>query len=116
LITPENPLLPDILAALGARSMFGAYNFSDAMTLVIFDAGPTTMDAAQLNGTIEAQISEAASTAETEVAAADRFYTIEGDDSLTYISRQFHGSTSMYGRIVDANRDKLSKPNQVQNA
>jgi rhodanese-related sulfurtransferase len=48
LITPENPLLPDILAALGARSMFGAYNFSDAMTLVIFDAGPTTMDAPKL--------------------------------------------------------------------
>lgn len=116
LITPENALLPDILAALGARSMHGAYNFSDAITLAIFDAGPTTMDAAQLNGTIGAQITEATSIAETEVAAGDRFYTVESDDGLTYISRQFHGSTSMYGRIVDANRDKLSKPNQVQNA
>lgn len=116
LITPENALLPDILAALGARSMLGTYNFSDAMTLAIFDAGPTTMDAAQLNGTIGAQITEAASIAEAETAAGDRFYTVESDDSLAYISRQFHGSTSMYGRIVDANRDKLSKPNQVQNA
>jgi nucleoid-associated protein YgaU len=116
LITPENALLPDILAALGARSMLGTYNFSDAMTLAIFDAGPTTMDAAQLNRNIEAQISEAASTVETGVAAGDRFYTVESDDSLAYISRQFHGSTSRYGRIVDANRDKLSKPNQVQNA
>ena len=74
------------------------------------------MDAAQLNGTIGAQTTEAASIAEAETAAGDRFYTVESDDSLTYISQQFHGSTSMYGRIVDTNRDKLSKPNQVQNA
>jgi rhodanese-related sulfurtransferase len=48
LISPENPLLPDILGALGARSLFDAYNFTDAMTLVVFDAGPTTTDASTL--------------------------------------------------------------------
>lgn len=48
LVTPENPLLPEILKALGARSLLGAFNFSDAMTLVVFDAGPTTMDAHHL--------------------------------------------------------------------
>ncbi|UWQ99679.1 hypothetical protein K3729_02470 [Rhodobacteraceae bacterium S2214] len=55
LVTPDNPLLPDILKALGARSMLGAFNFSDAMTLVVFDAGPTTMDAHHLvNALIDA--------------------------------------------------------------
>lgn len=55
LVTPDNPLLPEILKALGARSMLGMYNFSDAMTLVVFDAGPTTMDAHRLvNALIEA--------------------------------------------------------------
>lgn len=45
LISEDNPLLPEILVALGARSFEGALNFSDAMPLVVFDAGPTTMDA-----------------------------------------------------------------------
>jgi hypothetical protein len=48
LLTPENPLMPDLLQALGARTMLGVNNFSDAMTLVVFDAGPTTMDAHRL--------------------------------------------------------------------
>jgi nucleoid-associated protein YgaU len=56
----------------------------------------------------------AASTAKTEVVAGKRFYTVESGDSLAYISLQFYGSTSEYGRIFDANRDKLSKPDQVQ--
>ena len=55
LVTPDNPLLPEIFAALGARSLLGAYNFSDAMTLVVYDAGPTTMDAHNL---INAMIAE----------------------------------------------------------
>ena len=55
LVTPDNPLLPEIFAALGARSLLGAYNFSDAMTRVIYDAGPTTMDAHNL---INAMIAE----------------------------------------------------------
>lgn len=55
LVTPDNPLLPEIFEALGARSLLGAYNFSDAMTLVVFDAGPTTMDAHNL---INAMVAE----------------------------------------------------------
>ena len=55
LVTPDNPLLPEIFAALGARSLLGAYNFSDAMTLVVYDAGPTTLDAHNL---INAMIAE----------------------------------------------------------
>lgn len=45
LVTADNPYLPEILVALGARSLDGAMNFSDALELVVFDAGPTTQDA-----------------------------------------------------------------------
>lgn len=55
LFTPDNPLLPEIFKALGARSLLGAYNFTDAMTLVVYDAGPTTWDAHNL---INAMIAE----------------------------------------------------------
>jgi hypothetical protein len=55
LVTPDNPLLPEIFEALGARSLLGAYNFSDAMTLVVFDAGPTTMDAHNLINALVAE-------------------------------------------------------------
>jgi nucleoid-associated protein YgaU len=56
----------------------------------------------------------AASTAETETVGGERFYTVEGGDSLAYIALQFYGSTSEYGRIFDANRDQLSSPEKVQ--
>lgn len=55
LFTPDNPLLSEIFTALGARSLLGAYNFTDAMTLVVYDAGPTTLDAHNL---INAMIAE----------------------------------------------------------
>lgn len=48
LVSPDNPYLPDIMQALGARSFEGMLNFSDALPLVIFDDGPSTMDAPQL--------------------------------------------------------------------
>lgn len=48
LVQPENPYLSDIMLALGARSFEGTLNFSDAMPLIIFDDGPTTLDAPAL--------------------------------------------------------------------
>lgn len=56
----------------------------------------------------------AASSAETQVIEGERFYTVESGDSLAYIALQFYGSTSAYGRIFEANRDKLSSPDKVQ--
>lgn len=55
-----------------------------------------------------------ASTARTESVGGERFYTVESGDSLAYIALQFYGSTSQYGRIFDANRDKLSSPEKVR--
>ena len=43
-----NPYRDQILNALGARGFDGVLNFSDAMELVVFDAGPTDSDAVQL--------------------------------------------------------------------
>jgi rhodanese-related sulfurtransferase len=48
LITPSNPLLPDILRALGAKDIGGRLNFDDAMPLIIYDDGPTQNDASTL--------------------------------------------------------------------
>ena len=48
LVQPENPYLSDIMLALGARSFEGTLNFSDATPLIIFDDGPTTLDAPAL--------------------------------------------------------------------
>ncbi|MEJ6396759.1 rhodanese-like domain-containing protein [Yoonia sp. 208BN28-4] len=45
LITPDNPLLNDILVAMGTRSLSGSLNFTDALPIMVFDDGPTTTDA-----------------------------------------------------------------------
>lgn len=45
LVQPDNPYISDIMLALGARSFEGTLNFADAMPLIVFDDGPTTLDA-----------------------------------------------------------------------
>ena len=44
-LAPTNPYRDEILMALGAKEFQGPFNFTDAMSLVIFDAGPVTQDA-----------------------------------------------------------------------
>lgn len=44
----SNTFRHDILRALGAREFDGVYNFADARTLLVYDDGPSSMDAAQL--------------------------------------------------------------------
>ena len=48
LINPTNPLLPDILRALGARDVGGQLNFDSALPLIVYDGGPTQTDATTL--------------------------------------------------------------------
>lgn len=48
LIGDDNPFRDQILVALGAREFEGIYNFSDALPLVIYDAGPASTDASDL--------------------------------------------------------------------
>lgn len=56
----------------------------------------------------------AAASAETTTIEGERFYTVESGDSLAFIALQFYGSTSAYGRIFEANRDKLNTPDNIQ--
>jgi LysM repeat protein len=43
-----------------------------------------------------------------------RSYTVKAGDSLSKISQQFYGNANQYMKIFEANRDKLSNPNQIQ--
>jgi len=43
-----NPYRGDILVALGAQHYDGVFSFENALSLVIFDAGPASMDASEL--------------------------------------------------------------------
>ncbi|MBU2992517.1 rhodanese-like domain-containing protein [Octadecabacter sp. 1_MG-2023] len=47
-VSPENPYRNEIIMALGAEQFEGIFDFSDVMTLVVFDAGPATNDAQTL--------------------------------------------------------------------
>lgn len=56
----------------------------------------------------------AASNARTELIDGNRTYTVQTGDSLAYIALQFYGRPSAYKRILDANRDTLQSPDQIQ--
>lgn len=46
--------------------------------------------------------------------AGGQSYTVAAGDSLSKISKHFYGDASQYMKIFNANRDKLSDPNEVQ--
>lgn len=46
--------------------------------------------------------------------SAAHTYTVQPGDSLSKISKQFYGDASKYMKIFEANKDKLSDPNQIK--
>ena len=46
--------------------------------------------------------------------SAGQTYTVKPGDTLSKIAQQFYGKTSEYNKIFEANRDKLSNPDQIQ--
>lgn len=56
----------------------------------------------------------AASVARTQAVNGARVYTIQSGDSLAYIALQFYGKPDEYKRILDANRNTLHSPDQIQ--
>ena len=52
LLGTDNPYRVEILLALGAREMEGAFNFADALPLTIYDDGPATFDAPRMIATL----------------------------------------------------------------
>lgn len=67
-------------------------------------------EALALLGTSNRAIAEVAPAS----ATGERVYTVEAGDSLAYISLQFYGRTNAYLRIFEANRSKLSSPDNIQ--
>jgi len=43
-----------------------------------------------------------------------RSYKVQPGDTLSKIAKQFYGNANEYNRIFEANRDKLSNPDQIQ--
>ena len=43
-----------------------------------------------------------------------RSYKVQPGDTLSKIAKQFYGNANDYNRIFEANRDKLSNPDQIQ--
>jgi len=52
-------------------------------------------------------------TASTESAAASRTYTVRSGDSLASISENFYGTYNDWSLLYQANRAKISNPNQI---
>lgn len=46
--------------------------------------------------------------------AATKTYTVKSGDTLSKIAQEFYGSAGEYMKIFNANKDKLSDPNQIQ--
>jgi nucleoid-associated protein YgaU len=66
-------------------------------------------------------VNEAAQPARTQTAGAgvtggqnSRTYTVQPGDSLSKISKQFYGNANDYTKIFEANRDRLSNPNEIK--
>lgn len=47
-LTPSNPYRDEILLALGAQHYQSVFSFTDAISLMVYDSGPATQDAAAL--------------------------------------------------------------------
>jgi nucleoid-associated protein YgaU len=65
---------------------------------------------------IQAPAAAAAAAASVGAASksATRTYTVQPGDSLSKISKQFYGDANKYMNIFNANKDKLSNPDQVK--
>ena len=45
---------------------------------------------------------------------AEKTYTVAAGDSLSKIAKQFYGNANEYMKIFDANKDKLTDPNNIK--
>ena len=72
---------------------------------------PTYSD---LTADISVKEGQPARTQQAAVGGHGRTYVVRPGDSLSKISREFYGDGNQYMKILEANRDKLSNPNQIQ--
>jgi nucleoid-associated protein YgaU len=62
-----------------------------------------------LNLTVDPSLAPA-----TPAAAAQKTYTVAAGDSLSKIAKQFYGNANEYMKIFNANKDKLTDPNNIK--
>jgi nucleoid-associated protein YgaU len=69
----------------------------------------------------EITVIESAQVPRTQTAGAgvsggksSRTYTVQAGDSLSKISKQFYGNANEYMKIFEANRTRLSNPNEIR--
>lgn len=70
---------------------------------------------------IDSSLPQPAQQSQPQAAAAQagsstsvRTYKVQPGGSLSKIAKEFYGNANEYNRIFDANRDKLSDPNNIQ--
>ena len=49
-----------------------------------------------------------------QTRGAGQRYTVRSGDTLSKLAQQFYGNASLYNKIFEANRDKLSDANKIQ--
>jgi LysM repeat protein len=52
--------------------------------------------------------------AAASASSSARTYKVQAGDTLSKIAKQFYGNANDYNRIFEANRDKLTNPDQIQ--
>ncbi|HTP68156.1 MAG TPA: LysM peptidoglycan-binding domain-containing protein [Dongiaceae bacterium] len=53
-------------------------------------------------------------TVDPSLAPKEQTYTVAAGDSLSKIAKHFYGNANEYMKIFDANRDKISDPNNIK--
>jgi nucleoid-associated protein YgaU len=66
-----------------------------------------------VDSTLAPKTQAAAASAGNQVSSP-RTYTVKSGDTLSKISQQFYGNAGDYNKIFEANRDKLSNPDQIR--
>jgi nucleoid-associated protein YgaU len=66
--------------------------------------------------TVDFSVSPQAQTAQAAAGGGgqERTYTIQPGDTLSGISQRFYGKASEYGKILDANRDKIKDADHIR--
>jgi LysM repeat protein len=63
---------------------------------------------------INSSMPQPAASSSASSGSFGRSYTVKSGDTLSGIAQQFYGDASKYRKIFEANRDKLTNPDQIR--
>lgn len=90
-------------------SICGGCQFSAELKEIRIAASPYT---AGSGNSAAQQIEEAPATASQDPPA--RTHTVKSGDTLSSLAKSYYGNAALFPQIFNANRDKLSNPNQIR--